>query len=503
MELLERIAGFGERTALISDGKACSYERLATMAESISSRLPTHLRHSSPRQVAFLLQPGVEWVAVLLGIWLKGDVAVPVGLKHPWAEIAFLLEDAEASLLILDSPRRLGIPRGQGTPCPLLGWDEFMKAGRAGGGLPTVSSDNTALLLYTSGSTGRPKGVALTHSNLKAQISTLVSAWGWSGQDHILHALPLNHTHGLINALLCGLWSGAACEFVHPFEPALIWEGIGSGRTTLFMGVPTMYARLIDSFKSLDREEKRKILEGSTRLRLAVSGSAALPLTIFQEWQEILGQPLLERYGMTEIGMALSNPLVGDRRPGTVGMPLPGVDVRLVGEEGEVLRAGDSEGEIEVRGPGVFKAYWRRPEETKAAFRDGWFRTGDMARLEDNYWKILGRKSTDIIKSGGYKVSALEVENVLLEHRAIREAAVVGVPDPVWGEMICAFVTLRPGRELSLRPLQAWARKRMASYKIPRALLVRESLPRNPIGKVIKPALSKLFGETSEGEGGR
>ena len=225
-----------------------------------------------------------------------------------------------------------------------------------------------------------------------------------------------------------------------------------------------------------------------------VSGSAALPVSTLNRWKEISGHTLLERYGMTEIGMALSNPLEGERVPGSVGTPLPGVEVRLADEQGEAV-APDTPGEIEVRGPGVFKEYWGKPDATAQSFRNGWFRTGDVAVLENGRYRILGRMNIDILKTGGHKVSALEVEEQLREHPAIAECAVVGVPDPEWGERVAAAVVLRTdeGEALDLEHLRSWAKERLASYKIPSRLLIVDALPRNAMGKVTKPAIVDLF----------
>jgi malonyl-CoA/methylmalonyl-CoA synthetase len=223
-----------------------------------------------------------------------------------------------------------------------------------------------------------------------------------------------------------------------------------------------------------------------------VSGSAALPVPVLERWLEISGHTLLERYGMTEIGMALSNPLDGPRLAGCVGSPLPGVDIRLVDDCGQQVSQGTS-GEIYVRGPSVFDQYWRREEATREAFFEGWFRTGDQAVCEDGVYRILGRQSVDILKSGGEKISALEIENALLSHPAIRECAVVGLPDEDWGQLVVAAVVLEQGESLSLSDLRTWAKERMALYKVPRSLHLLDSLPRNPLGKVIKPALSELL----------
>ncbi len=350
------------------------------------------------------------------------------------------------------------------------------------------------MILYTSGTTSRPKGVVMTHATIEAQVTTLVRAWAWSEQDRILLTLPLNHVHGIINVLTCALWAGAICEMLPRFDADAVWTRIASGEVTLFMGVPTMYAKLIAAWEAADPGRRRAMSDGCSAVRLMVSGSAPLPVIILEKWRRISGHVLLERYGMTEIGMALSNPLEGERRPGSVGHPLPGIEVRLVDEAGRPVGPGTA-GEIEVRGPGVFREYWGRPDATAQAFRDGWFRTGDMAVVEDEAWRILGRTSVDIIKSGGYKISALEVEEVLRTHPAVAECAVVGVDDPEWGERVCAAVVLAPGRTAAADQLRAWARDRLAVYKVPtRCLIVRE-LPRNSLGKVTKAPLKALFKE--------
>jgi malonyl-CoA/methylmalonyl-CoA synthetase len=301
--------------------------------------------------------------------------------------------------------------------------------------------------------------------------------------------LPLHHVHGIINALSCALWAGACVEFLARFDPVLVWERLTAPEVTLFMAVPTIYHRLIAAWDGASEETKQRWSQGARQLRLMVSGSAALPVQTLERWRDITNHTLLERYGMTEIGMALSNPLYGERSAGTVGQPLPGVQVRLVDDVGARVAAG-SPGEIEVRGAQVFLEYWRRPAETRAAFRDDWFLTGDVAVLEHDYYRILGRKSVDIIKTAGFKVSALEVEEVLRTHPAVRDCAVVAAPDPDLGEKVCAAV-VADGVEPEL--LMDWARKRLAPYKAPRVLRLIAELPRNVMGKVMKAELGKLF----------
>jgi malonyl-CoA/methylmalonyl-CoA synthetase len=268
---------------------------------------------------------------------------------------------------------------------------------------------------------------------------------------------------------------------------------VGERAYSVFMAVPTIYVKLIQVFEAAPREKRDRWAGGFREMRLMISGSAALPAAIHERWTELTGQKLLERYGMTEIGMGLSNPLVGERRPGAVGQPLPGVDLRLVSESGEVIQGEGEPGEIQIRGPAVFTEYWNLPHVTSDAFQDGWFRTGDMAVLEDRYYRILGRLSVDIIKSGGYKLSALEIEDVLRQHPRIQECAGVGVEDDLWGEAVAAAVKTRDGKPLSQEELKNWAASRLSTYKIPKMLAVVGEFPRNAMGKVMKPAVKELF----------
>jgi malonyl-CoA/methylmalonyl-CoA synthetase len=298
--------------------------------------------------------------------------------------------------------------------------------------------------------------------------------------------------HGIINVLTCAMRSGAICEFLPGFDPAHVWDRFAMGDLTLFMGVPTTYAKLIAEFEQAGPERRQRWAGGARRLRLMVSGSAALPGPTLERWEQITGQRLLERYGMTEIGMALSNPLHGERRAGCVGLPLPRVEVRRTNDSGDVCDA-DTPGEIEVRGPGVFREYWRRPDETREAFRDGWFRTGDVAVVDRGSYRILGRSNVDIIKTGGYKVSALEVEDVLRSHPAIRDCAVVGIADEHWGERVAACVVLSDGSSIDAESLRLWGKQRLAAYKVPTLLCISDELPRNAMGKVQKLDVKRLF----------
>jgi malonyl-CoA/methylmalonyl-CoA synthetase len=453
-------------------------------------------------RVAYLVGPGFAHVAVQWGIWRAGGIGVPLSPHHPAPEIAYFLENARVSAVIADPVHAATLDAAAGArPAPRLATADAL-GGSAADSIPR-SEDDGALLLYTSGTTSRPKGVLLTHANLRAQVESLVAAWEWTSRDRILCFLPLHHVHGLVNVVTCALWSGAQCGFLPAFDAETVWRRIAGGDLTLFMAVPTIYHRLIRAWREAPADRREAGAAGCARMRLMVSGSAALPIRTLEEWREISGHTLLERYGMTEIGMALSNPVRGERRPGFVGTPLPGVEVRLVNEAGAPVGEKDPDaplgqgepGEIEVRGPGVFRAYWGHPEATAAAFRDGWFRTGDLAVREAGSYRILGRTSVDIIKTGGYKVSALEIENVLLEHPGVRECAVTAVADPEWGERVVAAVVGDPDGP-DPAALRDWARARLAAYKVPREILRVDALPRNAMGKVVKTELRRRFEET-------
>ncbi|MBC8289052.1 MAG: AMP-binding protein, partial [Planctomycetes bacterium] len=356
-----------------------------------------------------------------------------------------------------------------------------------------IAPERRAMILYTSGTTSRPKGVVTTHANIEAQITSLVEAWEWQAEDSIPLFLPIHHIHGIINILSCALWSGATVEPFAKFEMQSILDRVAARAWSLFMAVPTIYVRLIQTLEAMPEDERAKVVGGFAAMRLMVSGSAALPASVHETWESLTGQRLLERYGMTEIGMGLSNLYRAERRPGAVGRPLPGVEIRLKAESGELIENENEPGEIQVRGPGVFLEYWNRPDVTQASFDDDWFRSGDVAVIESGYFRIMGRQSIDIIKSGGYKLSALEIEAALLDHPAIRECAVVGVPDETWGEAVSAAVVLESGQKLSLEELREWSRDRLSSYRIPKRFLVVDELPRNAMGKVTKPAVLDLF----------
>ena len=490
--LVARAHGHAERTAITAAEGTFSYRDLLDASARVAACLLGPRDDLREARVAFLASPGFHYVATQWGIWRAGGVAVPLATSHPPPELEYVIRDADAAVVVADAelaPRLDAVPaasmvRRLRTVGAL--------AAEPRSSLPDVPDDRRAMILYTSGTTGKPKGVVTTHGSLRAQVTSLVTAWEWRADDRILLVLPLHHVHGIVNVLACALWSGARCDMLGQFDALETWARIARGDLTLFMAVPTIYHKLIAAWEAAPPEQRREWSAGCGRMRLMVSGSAALPVRTLERWREISGHTLLERYGMTEIGMALSNPLRGERRPGFVGTPLPGVEVRLVDERGAPVVAG-TPGELQVRGPTVFLEYWRRPDATAAAFQDGWFRTGDVAALERGSYRILGRSSVDIIKTGGYKISALEIEEVLRTHPAVAECAVVGVEDAEWGERVCAALELAPACDLTLSELQGWVKERLAPYKVPRALSVVRALPRNALGKVMKPEVAKLF----------
>ena len=486
--LWERAAQHADRTAIVDGGQAHDYADLL----DASSRVAHSLLDGSPdldgQRVAFMVTPSFEHVAVQWGIWRAGGTAVPLCLSHPPAELAYVLDDAAPTVVVGDAAHAgpLG-PLVEDRGLQWLPVDDALQG--AAGPLPTVPLDRPALMIYTSGTTGRPKGVVSTHGNLKAQIGSLVEAWAFSSTDRTVLDLPLHHLHGILNVVCCSLWVGATVEMHARFDAAATWERLASGDLTLYMAVPTIYRRLIDHWTAAGPAERDRLTTGVRGLRLMVSGSAALPVPTMQRWEEISGHTLLERYGMSELGMALSNPLHGDRVAGSVGFPMPGVEVRLVDEDGVEVE-GHLPGEIQVRGDTVFLEYWRRPEATAASFtEDGWFMTGDIATRQDGRYRILGRSSVDILKTGGEKVSALDVENVLLGHPGVAECAVVGLADPDWGQrIVAAVVPVEP--DLDTDALREWCRGHLSPFKIPKSIQLVDALPRNAMGKVVKATVA-------------
>ncbi len=502
LPLIDRAASHRQNLAIVTPQAQFSYGELLDTAAHIAQQLLAATLDLQEVRVAFLIPAGFAYVATQWGIWQAGGIAVPLCSLHPQPELEYVIGHAGATIVIAHpSWAAIVQPIAQAQQLRFLLTTDLLPAASPIASpapaiqLPVINRDRRALILYTSGTTGKPKGVVTTHHQIEAQVTSLISAWEWTAADRILHVLPLHHIHGIVNVLTCALWAGATCQMLPKFDPAIVWAAIAQGDLTLLMAVPTIYAKLIAAWETLEPEQQRLMSASCAGMRLMVSGSAALPIEILTKWQQISGHFLLERYGMTEIGMALSNPLHGQREAGKVGTPLPQVAVRLV-EAGVVVPDG-TPGEIQVQGPGVFLEYWQNPEATAQAFQQGWFCTGDRAVVEDGSYRILGRNSIDIIKTGGYKVSALEIEAVLRTHPQIAECAVVGLPDREWGERVGVAIVLEPGgatpSPLDLAALRNWAKERLATYKVPSRLLLLTDLPRNAMGKVMKPIVRQLF----------
>lgn len=495
LPLITRAEENNEKIAIITDEGAFTYQDLLQISSRMATSLLKNAQDLQEQRVAFLIPSGFEYVATQWGIWRAGGIAVPLCISHPRPELEYVITNSGAAIIIAH-PNFEDILRLIATEQNL----RFILTSETlpdhVGHLPEIDITRRALILYTSGTTGKPKGVVTTHQNIQAQVTSLTTAWEWTSSDRILHILPLHHIHGIINVLTCALWAGAECQMLSKFDAETVWNRICDGGLTLFMAVPTIYVKLIAAWKTTSSDRQKSMTAGCGKMRLMVSGSAALPVQVLEKWQSISGHFLLERYGMTEIGMALSNPLHGQRYSGYVGEPLPQVEVRLVDESGEIVPPG-TPGEIQIKGPGVFLEYWQNPQATAKAFQDSWFCTGDIAVVENGNYRILGRMSVDIIKTGGYKVSALEIEEVLTTHPDIQEGAVVGVADPEWGERVCAALVLQPQRQLTLESFRSWAKEQLAVYKIPTKILIVEELPRNAMGKVTKPTVVELFRASS------
>lgn len=490
--LINRALSNQERVAIIDRRGVHSYGEVINQSVKIAQCLLRNTADLEEARVAFMTPPGIDYVAAQWGIWLAGGITVPLCLSHPISEIEYVINNAGVKIIIAH-------PEYGEHLSPLIENHNLIlihsntKEDIPEVSLPNIEVNRKAMILFTSGTTSKPKGVVTTHRNIRAQITSLVESWEITADDRILHALPLHHIHGIINALYCPLWAGASCEMMPGFNADSIWERFVKSELTLFMAVPTIYVKLIASWDKAGDEEKETMSTAGSKMRLMISGSAALPVNVLEKWKAICGHTLLERYGMTEIGMALSNPLHGDRKPGYVGTPLPGIELRLVEDTGKIITEEMKEGEIQVKGENVFQEYWGNAQSTRDAFQSGWFRTGDIAVIKNGYYRILGRNSTDIIKSGGYKISALEIEEVLRSHPEIEDCAVVGINDEEWGERICAAIVTRDSCELTLDNLRLWARERIAKYKIPSRLKIVPHLPQNVMAKVTKPEVKKLF----------
>ena len=483
------------KPAIFCEGQQYTYAQLVNESGILAATLLNNNQDLKEARVAFMVNPGFNYVKTLWAIWQAGGIVVPLCITHPLPSLEYVLEDTGASTLVL-SKEYLSILQpyiDKSNIKVIIVEEQSETLHMAQMHLPAIELSRKALILYTSGTTNKPKGVVTTHENIMAQITTLIDAWEWSENDNTICVLPLHHVHGIINVVCCSLWAGATCTFVPQFLPKNIFELFKTNSINVFMAVPTIYFKLMTYLESISNEEQSALKNLMSSFRLMVCGSAALPVSVMERWEQYSGQRLLERYGMTELGMAISNPYHGERKAGYVGLPLPGVSVKLVNEQNEEVAFGEP-GEIIVLGNNVFLEYWQKPEATQETFtKEGWFKTGDIAVVEDGYYRIMGRSSVDIIKSGGYKISALEIEEVLREHEHIADCAVVGIPNDEWGELIVATLVLNEVEAIDEKALSEWLVQKMAAYKKPRKYLILNELPRNAMGKVVKNDVKKLF----------
>ncbi|KAK4129429.1 acetyl-CoA synthetase-like protein [Parathielavia appendiculata] len=516
-------------------------------------------------RIAFLVENSYDYVVTLLAILAAKSIAVPLSPAFPPPELQYILNHSEA--LVLLSSAKFTQKAEEVLRTELDVEPAYLQLSKFQGGghhekitLEKMGSDSAGMMLYTSGTTNRPKGVLLPQSVMTAQAKSLLQAWEYSPSDHLLHILPLHHIHGTINAIFTPLFSGSTIEFLFPFNADAVWRRLAApfltsdqtptsepyyhhhSKITFLTAVPTIYSRLLTAHRALppDMQSATRTAISPSHLRLAISGSAALPTPIKRAWSDLSGgNVLLERFGMTEVGMALSCGLdVADRVDGSVGWPLPGVEARLVDvdthqviERGQERDADGRErvGEIQLRGPTIFAQYWRNPEATAREFvdsKDGrgqWFKTGDVSvrRAVEGAGKsnlpsqkdwargemyfILGRRSADIIKSGGEKVSALEVEREMLALPQVAEVAVVAVPSGKWGQKVGAVVMVDrdnvPEGKWSPLEMRRALKGRLASYKIPQVLKVVDHIPRNAMGKINKKMLVKdIFQDEFSGD---
>ncbi len=506
-----------ERPALFFENQAFSYGRLYGEIERFARALGAWGLRRGDR-VALFLENSPTFVVAYLGTQLAGGVVVLVNTQYRQVELSHILTDAGVRLCVtsaagadeldqLDLPELKALvivgdmeaPR-EASAHKRFAFEDFIRRRALDAGsqqphqdaavaspipLALPSPDEPAVIGYTSGTTGRAKGALLLHRNLVANVAAITTAWRWAESDHLLLTLPLFHTHGLTVGLQGTLYSGARLTLRRKFDAADVLATLKRDPTiTLFFGVPTMYARLL--------AEARQAGVPPHLPRLFVSGSAPLSAQHFADFEQVFGQRILERYGMTETGMNLTNPHDGERRAGTVGTPFPGQEARVVDPQTrESLPPGEI-GEIEVRGPHVFAGYWNRPEATEEAFDgDGWFKTGDLGWMsDDGYYTITGR-ARELIISGGYNIYPREIEDVLASHPEVAEVAVVGAPDPDLGEQVVAVIVPRAdAARPSTEDLIAFCRERLASYKKPRQVIFAEALPRNALGKVQKHLLA-------------
>jgi malonyl-CoA/methylmalonyl-CoA synthetase len=474
-QLLPPVVEPGDREALRFGDRALDYRQLRDVAAGLAGRVDGAIR------VAVWATPALETCAAVIGALAAGVPVVPINPKAGERELGHVVEDSAPSLVL--APPDAALP-------PALDALERLDVDLETSNQPLPAEpepESPALVVYTSGTTGPPKGVVLPRRAIACNLDALAEAWEWTDRDVLTHGLPLFHVHGLVLGVLGPLRRGGTLHHLGSFSA----EGVAAelaGPATMLFGVPTMYHRLAAA-----AVQDGAVAEALSRARLLVSGSAALSTADRERIERVSGQRVIERYGMTETLMSCAVRADGDRRPGTVGPPLAGVELRLVDDDGEPVEVSDDEtvGEVQVRGPNLFLGYLNRPDATEEAFSDGWFRTGDVAtRASDGYIRLIGRQATDLIKSGGFRIGAGEIEAALNEHPGIAEAAITGEPDPDLGERIVAWIVPAADPPPTKEEIADHVARLLTPHKRPREVRYLDSLPRNDMGKVLKKSLS-------------
>jgi malonyl-CoA/methylmalonyl-CoA synthetase len=476
-----------ERTALAFPDRSLSYAELQGAARAVAAQV------RGVERLAVLAESRIETCVAVIGALLAGVPVIPINPKSGASELMHVAADADPGAVALAAGAQAPAAFGDRRHIEIA-----LTTGAAAGGDAAADrgavpafleppGEAPALIVYTSGTTGRPKGAVLPRRAISSNLDALAAVWGWTENDVVAHGLPLFHVHGLVIGILGPVRRGGTALHLGRFSPEGVREAL-TGAATMLFGVPTMYRRLAEA-----AAESPELAGALAKARLLVSGSAALPASEHARLRELTGRGVVERYGMTETLMNTAIHARSEPAPGTVGPPLPGVDLRLVDDDGAALQTADDEtiGEIQVRGPNLFLEYLNRPEATAEAMRDGWFATGDMAtRTAAGYIRIVGRRATDLIKSGGYKIGAGEIEGCLREHPAVEDAAVTGEPDDDLGERVVAWVVLRDGASVPESELVDHVAGQLAPHKRPREVRFVDALPRNDMGKVQKARLS-------------
>ena len=473
--MFARLAVPDDATALRYLDQEMTFRKVAAAAARVARDIPRFAR------VAIIAETNLETVIGALGVLAAGATVIPLSAKAGLRELEHVVNDSEP-VLLLTAP-------GAVVPDALrwLPRSEVHLEGSPDETLPDLlTAEDIGLILYTSGTTGLPKGVMISRRAITSNLDAIADVWGWTPQDRLTHALPLFHEHGLALGVLGAMRRGGSVHLIDKFSPEAVGIAIAQGATMLF-AVPTMYRRLAQAAEA-DADLARTLATA----RILVSGSAALPAVEHERFERLTGQRIVERYGMTETLMNIAVHADGERRAGFVGLPVPGVSIRLVADDGSVIETSDNEtiGEVQVMGPNLFSGYLNRADATEATFDGGWFKTGDIgARDTNGYYRIVGRRATDLIKTGGYRIGAGEIEGALLEHPAVSEVAVAGRPDEDLGERIVAWVVLHVGAYATADDLTKHVATLLSAHKRPRDVHFVADLPRNDMGKVVKARL--------------